>query len=236
MTEQPNDDLVFHQIKLGPMANFVYLIGSRVTRECVLVDPAWDVDALLQYVAEQDMRVVGALATHAHPDHVGGDIFGMHIEGLPALLAKVSVPIHANREEADWIRKVTGVSDTDVVRHDSGDTMRLGDVEIQFVHTPGHTPGSQCFIVRNRLVSGDTLFIQACGRVDLPGSDPRQMYESLTQKLARLPEDTVLYPGHDYADRPTSTIGEELRTNQYLRIKSLDGWMAMMGGPRFGLT
>ena len=105
----------------------------------------------------------------------------------------------------------------------------LGEQRIRFLHTPGHTPGSQCFLVDDNLVSGDTLFIGGCGRVDLPGSDPAQMYDSLVNKLRALPDDTVLYPGHDYADRPTSTIGEEKRRNLYMRFNRLEDFLGMMG-------
>ncbi|MBM3463094.1 MAG: MBL fold metallo-hydrolase [Armatimonadetes bacterium] len=227
-------DLVFHQLKVGPMANFVYLIGSKRTRECLLVDPAWDIDALLQFVEKEQLKLVGALATHAHPDHVGGDIFGLSIEGLPTLLARAAVPVHVNRNEADSVRKATGISESDVRSHDSGDVLELGDVRVRLIHTPGHTPGSQCFMLEGPeapyLVSGDTLFIQGCGRVDLPGGDPQQMYESLTQKLAKVPPQTILYPGHDYSDRPSSPMSDVLRTNEYLNIPSLDRWMSLMGG------
>jgi glyoxylase-like metal-dependent hydrolase (beta-lactamase superfamily II) len=97
------------------------------------------------------------------------------------------------------------------------------------MHTPGHTPGSQCFLVDDNLVSGDTLFIGGCGRVDLPGSDPAQMYDSLVNKLKVLPDDTVLYPGHHYADRPRTTMGEEKKRNLYLRFNRLEDFLSMMG-------
>ena len=132
--------------------------------------------------------------THYHPDHVGGGFGGRNIAGLAELLAKQPVKIYTHRDEADGVRKVTGVSESDLVRVDSGDKLKVGDIEVEFLHTPGHTPGSQCFRISNTLVSGDTLFIQGCGRVDLPGSDPEQMYHSL-RKLAALPDDTLLLPG-----------------------------------------
>ena len=104
-----------------------------------------------------------------------------------------------------------------------------GDVEIRLIHTPGHTPGSQCFLVQNKLVSGDTLFIGACGRVDLPTSSPEEMYDSLTNKLMRLDDTTVLYPGHNYALKPISTIGEERQQNPYVRFASLAEFLRAMG-------
>ena len=213
----------------GQMVNFVYLVGDRSTRKAVLVDPAWDVRTLLDIADGDGMEVVGALATHYHPDHIGGDLFGHDVEGLPKLLELKPVKVHAHREEASGIKLMTGVSDSDLVLHEGGDRLSLGEVEIDFLHTPGHTPGSQCFLVRNRLVSGDTLFVQGCGRVDLPGGDPEEMYRSLTERLARLPDEVVLYPGHDYADRPSSTLGDERRSNYCLRVPTLEDWLRLMG-------
>jgi glyoxylase-like metal-dependent hydrolase (beta-lactamase superfamily II) len=214
----------------GQMANFVYLIGDRETRECVIVDPAWDVRGAIDEAAKDDMKVTGALVTHYHPDHVGGEIFGISIEGLPRLLELAPGKIYVNRQEAEGVRQVAGLSATDLTPVDGGDSIKVGGTEIRFIHTPGHTPGSQCFLVdANTLVSGDTLFIGGCGRVDLPGADPEQMYQSLTQKLAKLGDDVVLYPGHDYADKPKSTLGEEKASNYYLRVPTLEAWMRLMG-------
>jgi len=199
------------------MQNFIYLLGSRTTGECLIVDPAWDTQALLDLAAADGMRVVGSLVTHYHPDHVGGAMGTFRVPGgVAELLGQAGGHVHVNKHEADGLKKITGVSENDLVRHEAGDLVRLGDVEIQLIHTPGHTPGSQCFLVRNRLVAGDTLFIDACGRVDLPGGDPAQMEESL-RTLAKLPDDVVLHPGHDYGRVPTATIAEQRKTNPYLR-------------------
>ena len=213
----------------GQMANFMYLLGDPVSRRAVIVDPAWDVGSLLDIARQDDFEIVGALITHYHPDHVGGDLWGVRVEGVTRLLEQVAVPLYVNKHEAHGLKVVTGVSDTDLALVDDGDDLTVGSLSIRFLHTPGHTPGSQCFLVGNRLVAGDTLFVQGCGRVDLPGGDPDQMYYSLTQKLAKLPGDTVLYPGHHYGPTETSTIGEELRTNTYLRIGSLEDWRRLMG-------
>ena len=213
----------------GQMVNFCYLIGDRSTRKAVVVDPAWDVKDLIDAAEKDGMELVGALATHYHPDHIGGDLFGHDIEGLARLLELKGMKVHVQKPEAEGVRLMTGLSDTDLTLHDGGDRLSLGEVEIEFVHTPGHTPGSQCFLVRGRLVSGDTLFVQGCGRVDLPGGDPDEMYRTLTERLAKLPDDVVLYPGHDYAERPTSTLGEQRQTNSALRAPNLDDWLRMMG-------
>jgi hydroxyacylglutathione hydrolase len=215
----------------GQMANFMYLIGEPESREALVVDPAWDVGSLIDVAQEDGYNLVGALVTHYHPDHVGGDLFGLPVEGLARLLEKAAVPIYVNKHEADGLKVVTGVSDSDLRKVDDGDRLQLGSLEIRFLHTPGHTPGSQCFLLGNRLVAGDTLFVQGCGRVDLPGGDPDAMYHTLTGKLAKLPPDTVLYPGHHYGPSPTSTIGDELQSNFYLQIRSLEDWRRLMGLP-----
>jgi glyoxylase-like metal-dependent hydrolase (beta-lactamase superfamily II) len=225
----------------GQMANFMYLTGDPRSRKALIVDPAWDVDSLLRIAREDGYSIVGALVTHYHPDHVGGDLFGMQVQGVATLLEHEDVPLYVNKHEAEGLKVVTGVSDNDMRTVDDGDTLEVGDLTVRFVHTPGHTPGSQCFLVGSRLVAGDTLFVQGCGRVDLPGSDPDQMYYSLTQKLAKLPPETtqklaklppetVLYPGHDYGMTETSTIADELKNNFYLRVGSIEEWRRLMGG------
>jgi len=229
-----DSDLYFQQLHVGQMANLVYLVGSRSAREAVIVDPAWAVDALLDKAAEDDIEVVGALATHYHQDHVGGSLFGMEIEGIARMLDRKPVPIHVHKQEADGLKDVTGASETDLRRVEGGDLLQLGAVRIRLLHTPGHTPGSQCFLVEeegqpHRLVSGDTLFLGSCGRVDLPGSDPEAMYRSLNETLARLPDDTLVFPGHLYGD-PQGSIGEEKRSNPMLRVSGLEQFLSFMGG------
>ena len=213
----------------GQMVNFCYLIGDRTTKKVLVVDPAWDVRSLLDVAENDGMEVDGVLATHYHPDHIGGDLFGLSVEGISKLLELKGMKVHVQKEEAEGVKRVTGTSDSDLILHASGDKFAVGDVEIEFLHTPGHTPGSQCFLVQDRLVSGDTLFVQGCGRVDLPGSDPEEMFRSLTERLSKLPDDVELYPGHDYGGRPTSTLGEERRTNYSLQVPTLENWLRLMG-------
>ena len=227
MNEQ-HDELIVEQIQIGSMANFTYLVGSRSTREVAVVDPAWDIDGLLNHIDERGYTLTAALATHYHPDHIGGGMGNRAIAGVTELLAKKPVKIYAHREEAAGVRRVTGISESDLAKVDSGDRLRVGSIEIEFLHTPGHTPGSQCFRVKNTLVSGDTLFIDGCGRVDLPGSDPEQMYHSL-QKLKALPDDTLLLPGHNYSAVPNATMGDTKKTNAYLAVKDLATWRQVMG-------
>ena len=226
-------DLYFRQIQLGQMANLVYLIGSKSTREALIIDPAWAVDALLDQAEEDGMKVTGALVTHYHQDHVGGEIMGMEIEGIGRMLERNPVPIHVNAEEADGLKKITGASESDLRRMAGGDVLSSGEIRIRLLHTPGHTPGSQCFLVEEagqpgRLVSGDTLFLGACGRVDLPGSDPEAMYRSLNETLKRLPDDTLVFPGHLYSEKQ-DTLGNQKQQNPFLRVSGLEQFLMFMG-------
>jgi len=240
-SSDPSDDrLYFRQLLAGrdfavgdpvaqQMMNFVYLIGDRTTGEAFIVDPAYGVDDLLEVLAADGMRCTGALATHYHPDHVGGDMMGWGIEGITRLLEANQVPIHVQAVEAPWVERSTGVSADDLVTHDGGDVITIGGVLVTLIHTPGHTPGSQCFLVDGRLVSGDTLFLDGCGRTDLPGGDPEAMYESLTTRLARVPDETILYPGHLYSPDPSASMGVTREHNYVFRLSTPEQWMTMFG-------
>jgi glyoxylase-like metal-dependent hydrolase (beta-lactamase superfamily II) len=208
------------------MVNFVYLVGDRATGEALVIDPAYAVAELVELAGRDGMRLTGALATHYHPDHVGGDLMGHEVEGVAALLATCPVKVHVQRDEAPWIKAVTGASDSDLALHDSGDVVEVGAMRVELIHTPGHTPGSQCFLVNGgRLVAGDTLFLEGCGRTDFPGGDPREMYRSLTERLARVPDDAVLFPGHLYSRAPSATLGETWRLNYVFKPRTEQDWL-----------
>jgi glyoxylase-like metal-dependent hydrolase (beta-lactamase superfamily II) len=235
-----NDRLYFRQLLAGrdiarddpvarQMVNFVYLVGDRQTGEAVVIDPAYDIAGILDLLAADGMRLTGALATHYHPDHVGGEMAGLTIQGVRELLEQAPVPVHVQADEAPWVLRVTDLAATDLVEHRSGDVVMAGEIPIELIHTPGHTPGSQCFLVDNRLVAGDTLFLEGCGRTDLPGGDAVLLYESLTQKLAKVPDDAVLFPGHLYSPEPSATMGETRKWNYVFRPKSEQEWLAMFG-------
>jgi glyoxylase-like metal-dependent hydrolase (beta-lactamase superfamily II) len=241
MTASNSDDrLYFRQLLSGrdfatadpvaqQMVNFVYAIGDRATGECLLVDPAYSVGELIDIVGADGMSVAGVLATHYHPDHIGGRMMGLTIEGIAGLLERIDCPIHVQRDEVVWVQRVTDVGEDQLAAHDPGDVVRVGDVEVTLVHTPGHTPGSQCFHVRGNLVSGDTLFLDGCGRTDLPGSNPEDMYYSL-QKLAAMAGDTVVYPGHRYSPAASDNI-ESIREHNYVfRPRTAEHWLQMFGG------
>ncbi len=204
------------QMEIGPMQNFVYFLGDRNTREVFVVDPAWDVPAILKEAEKEGLKVKGAFVTHAHFDHVNG---------LEELLNQTNGIAYVQKNEVPYLK-----SFKDSMKSvEGGDKIKIGDVTVTFVHTPGHTPGSQCFLIDNGLISGDTLFIGACGRCDLPGGNAEQMYESLNQ-LSKLDENTILFPGHNYSDEPTSTIGQEKRTNPYLQFGTMNDFLRLRTG------
>ncbi len=236
----PDDRLYFRQLLAGrdfaatdpiaaQMRNFAYLIGDRETGDCVVVDPAYAAGDLVDALEADGMHLSGVLVTHHHPDHVGGSMMGFELKGLAELLERVSVPVHVNTHEADWVSRVTGIALSDLTSHEHGDTVSVGAVAIELLHTPGHTPGSQCFLLDGRLVAGDTLFLDGCGRTDFPGGNVDDMYRSL-QALAQLPGDPTVFPGHWYSELPHASLSEVRRTNYVYRASSLDQWRMAMGG------
>lgn len=201
--------LFLHQMELGPMQNFVYLIGCENTREAAVVDPAWDVETILKVAKNHNLQIKTVLLTHTHFDH---------INGVEAILEKTDARVFVHKKEAAMLQ----YGSSSIKKIESGDAVKVGDLDVTFVHTPGHTPGSQCFYVGNRLITGDTLFINGCGRCDLPGGNPEEMYRSLTGKLRKMDDHTRVYPGHNYADRPVSTLGDEKTQNQFLMSGSVE--------------
>lgn len=234
-----DDRLYFRQLLSGhsfatddpaaqQMVNFVYLIGDRSTGECAVIDPAYAVAEIVDIAAGDDMRITDVLVTHFHPDHVGGSFGRMEIEGISRLLELQPVRIHANRHEVPWITRSTGVSEKEITAHDGGDKVMVGELDVTLVHTPGHTPGSQCFHANGCLISGDTLFLDGCGRTDLPGSDPAAMFDSL-RLLDSLDPSTVIFPGHRYSAPPCETLEQVRQHNFVLKPKDKEQWLSVFG-------
>jgi len=206
--------LFLKQMKIGPMENFVYLLGDTKSKEAAVVDPAWDVPLILKEAEEAGLKITTALVTHTHQDHVNG---------LGELVDLTDARVFVHKKEAGVLKAVL----PNVKRIESGDEVAVGNLSIQFIHTPGHTPGSQCFYVEDRLIAGDTLFIGSCGRCDLPGGNPEEMYWSLSHQLKRLPDSTILFSGHHYAENPTSTMMHEKSHNPFLKCQSLDAFLKL---------
>ncbi|UMB68743.1 MBL fold metallo-hydrolase [Mycobacterium paraterrae] len=234
------DQLYFRQLLSGrdfargdgiaaQMRNFAYLIGDRQTGDCLVVDPAYAAGDLVDALEADGMHLSGVLVTHHHPDHVGGSMMGFELKGLAELLERVSVPVHVNSEEALFVSRITGIPMSDLTSHENGDKVDVGDIEIELLHTPGHTPGSQCFLLDGRLIAGDTLFLEGCGRTDFPGGDSDEIFRSL-QKLAQLSGDPTVFPGHWYSVEPSASLSEVKRSNYVYRVSNLEQWRTLMGG------
>lgn len=209
----------------GQMMNFAYLIGCSKTGQCLAVDPSWDPGGIVEIAKANSMTVTGCVATHGHPDHVGGQMMGMDIPGIREMAQMIDGPIYVHPLDAPFLSALTSISQDKFAVRDEGNDIQIGELSIKVLHTPGHTPGHICLLSDNYLITGDVLFVGACGRTDLPGAEPIKMYRSL-QKLSALPEETVVLPGHHYGSAMTSTIGNENRTNPYLRLSESD-WSQM---------
>lgn len=199
-----NKDLYFKQIPVGYMGNFAYLVGDKKKKECVIVDPAWDVDAILREAEKDGMKVIAGIVTHTHFDHANG---------VEALIQKTGVKIYVHENEAKFLKEFR----PHLVETKEGFKLKAGEVEMTFLHTPGHTEGAQCMVVGNKIITGDTLFVGACGRCDLPGGDEKKIAQSL-KRLALLDGALEVFPGHAYGDADSSTIERERRTNPFMRF------------------
>ena len=206
------------QFPIGPMANFGYLIGDPRTKEAIVVDPAWSPEEIFKVAAAENLRLVGMAVTHAHFDHSNA---------IELLLHKIDVPVYANADEVPYAKSGTNIvgdlgRTVKTVR--GGEKIKIGDTEIEFLHTPGHTPGSQCLRVENKLITGDTLFIGGCGRSDLPGGNAPLLFKTL-RKLAAMPGELTVCPGHDYGAAPTRLLRDEIAHNPYLKMTSEDAFL-----------
>lgn len=217
-----NQEGIFvHQFQLGPWDNFIYFIGCRKTREVAVVDPAWDLETIVREAERIDVKIKHVLCTHSHFDH---------IDQAAALVEVTDVPVHMLGAEVDF----SGFRCENLVRHHPGDVLRVGEhLEATFLHTPGHTPGSVSYRILNALVTGDTLFVDGCGRCDFVGGDPKVMFQTLRDLASKLPGETALYPGHNYGPTPTATLDAQLASNPYLKQPTLDDFVAhRMAGKR----
>jgi len=198
-------DLFLLRLDVGPMQNFSYLVGSDKTCEVFIVDPGWEPNRLLKEAETRGLTVRGILLTHHHYDHT---------DGVPVILKKISVPVYIHEADASLLtfksEQIQSVAE--------GQTLSIGGLEVKCLHTPGHSAGGLCFLIEGHLFTGDTLFIDACGRTDLIGGNARQMAQSL-KRISGLDETIRVCPGHDYGSTPDATIGEQKKTNFYLRSK-----------------
>lgn len=201
--------MFFRQIKYRG-DNFSYIIADQMTKEAAIVDPSFNSDAIIRVVQDEGFNVKYIFNTHDHGDHTAGN---------EELRSRFGAKIVAHQKSKSNID--VSVSD--------GDVIKLGAITIRVIHTPGHAPESICLLVDGKLVTGDTLFVGECGRTDLPGGSPEDLYRSLFDKLGKLDDSVEVYPGHDYGSSPHSTIGFEKKTNYVLVRRSIDEFVEFMG-------
>lgn len=212
------DHLILKQIEVGPMANFVYLIGDAQTKEVAVVDPAWDIDLIRRAAQDEGLKIVAAILTHGHHDHTNG---------VRELRLNHNVPLYVSCHE-----EMSEDMTDKIVALDHGDDIAVGNIPIKALWTPGHTTGSQCLLCENICLTGDTLFINGCGRCDLDGGDARQMYHSLYNVLMKLDDATLIFAGHQYGPLDYDTLGNQKKTNPYLTCSSKEEFLTKRMGIR----
>lgn len=199
------------QLEVGPMQNFTYLIACPETKLCAVVDPGWEAEKILGRIREANYFLESILLTHRHYDHVAA---------LFEVLKQTKANVYVSEVPGKDLYSQLDLKGQPVKNVREGSEFKIGTLLVKTLHTPGHTPDSTCYLVAEKhLFTGDTLFQGTCGRCDLDGSNPQALLDSL-KRLAGLNESIKVYPGHDYGKRPTSTIGEERRTNPRLHTKS----------------
>ncbi len=201
--------MIVKQIPVGSMANFTYVIADEKTKLAAVIDPSWDLEKILDVLKKYDLKLQYIINTHTHFDHVLGN------EQLAALTG-AEIIMHKN----SGLTKNVTVED--------GSTIKLGNIIINVIYTPGHSKDSICLLTENKLFTGDTLFVGNCGRIDLPGGSASELYDSLFGKLVKLDDSIEVYPGHDYGSKPVSTVGDEKKTNYVLKPRTKEEFLLFM--------
>jgi len=197
------NNIFLKQIPLGPMKNLSYFIGDKNSKKIAIVDPAWNVPSLIKEANDENLNIIGILLTHGHEDHVNG---------VEELLQTYNVPVYISEPDARFFR----LNYETIHKTKDKEEIAIGDIKIKYLLTPGHTPGSQCFHIDNILITGDVLFVNGCGRCDLPGGNAETMYDTLFNKILKLPDSTIIYPGHQYHPLISDTLENQKRTNPFL--------------------
>jgi glyoxylase-like metal-dependent hydrolase (beta-lactamase superfamily II) len=204
--------MIFRQVPVGTFQNFSYIIGDEESKSAALVDPAWEVDNLLSICNDLGLKVTRVINTHSHHDHVEGNEAAARRTGAKVVM-----------HEKSPVRKDIAVKD--------GDAIEVGSLKVKVIYTPGHCPDHICLLVDGKLLTGDTLFVGECGRTDLAGGNSRDMYVSLVKKILTLDDSIEVYPGHDYGNKPSSTIGYERKNNYTLKPRTQEEFIKFMAEP-----
>jgi len=193
--------------------NFSYIIADDTTREAAVVDSSYNAGEITRIIKAENLKLKYIINTHGHSDHTAGN------QELRSISTAKIVAHTLSRINPD-------------IKVNDGDTLNIGAIPLKVIHTPGHTPDGICLLVDNqKLLTGDTLFIGECGRTDMPGGNSKNMYNSLFHKILKLNDNIEVYPGHDYGPKPSSTIGEERRSNYTLEPRTLAEFIEFMNQP-----
>lgn len=211
------------QTPVGHMEVFCYLVYDETSGDGVPIDPAGDETRLLRLLREKGVTLRYILNTHGHADHTCGNDILRDATGAKVVMHQLDDDFFQQPESRQWAEMMgfCAVKPADV-RIQDGDEIQFGGITAKFIHTPGHTPGACCILIDGNLFTGDTLFVSAVGRTDLPGASFQQLLASLKTKILPLPPQTIVWPGHDYGDRPKSTLRHEMETNPYITDFLLD--------------
>ncbi|HIH46561.1 MAG TPA: MBL fold metallo-hydrolase [Candidatus Nitrosotenuis sp.] len=202
--------MIVHQVPVGNMQNFTYVLEDEGTSEGIIIDPSWELDEIMRIVQKNNLKIKFIVNTHHHFDHTIGNET-MHQEtGAPIVQYKTST-----------IKHDIEVSD--------GDKIKFGQSELLVIHTPGHSKDSMCLVGDGKIFSGDTLFVGTCGRVDLPGGDAKELYHSLVNILSKMDDSLVMYPGHNYGSSPSSTLGLQKKMNFVMQPRTEAEFLEIMG-------
>jgi glyoxylase-like metal-dependent hydrolase (beta-lactamase superfamily II) len=199
-----------HQIQVGDMQNFSYILEDEETEEAIIIDPSWDLKNIEQAIKRNDLKIKYIVNTHHHIDHTLGNEAMAKLTGAKII-----------QHEASELKHDLTVTD--------GDKITFGDSELSIIHTPGHSKDGICLVGDGKIFSGDTLFVGNCGRVDLPGGSSKELYRSLFEIISNLDDNLVLYPGHNYGPTPTSTLGKEKATNFVMQKRTEQEFTTIMG-------
>lgn len=210
--------MLFKQIPVGPMQNFIYIIGDEKAKDAAVVDAGWDVDKVIKIADKEKLKIKKIILTHCHYDHV---------QKVNELEDKTKAAVYFHELEFDDIKKVMKNSRIKIIKLKNNEEVKVGSIKIKVIHTPGHTPGAICLLFNNKLLTGDTLFVNAIGRTDLAGGNSIKLFESL-QKLKKLDDNIEVYPGHDYGEIPYSTIGNEKKNNPYFKCETKEGFLNLI--------
>ena len=202
--------MIVHQIQVGGMQNFSYILEDEETEEAIIIDPSWDLENIEQAIKRNDLKIKYIVNTHHHFDHTLGNEAMAKLTGAKII-----------QHEASELKHDLTVTD--------GDKITFGDSELSIIHTPGHSKDGICLVGDGKIFSGDTLFVGNCGRVDLPGGSSKELYRSLFEIISNLDDNLVLYPGHNYGPTPTSTLGKEKATNFVMQKRTEQEFTTIMG-------